>query len=277
MSLITFIGCGNMGLGMLTALTKNEAIKGEDIVVSEPDKDRLNQVVSDFGVQGIADNKEAVKASKYILLAVKPQVLPLVMDTIAPTLKECTEKGEEKILVSIAAGTPIERIRELSGLSSEKLPIVRIFPNLPAAIGEGLLFFSTADETSEKYTDELMEMFKHAGLLEKMPESGLEIAGVIGGCVPAYAYMFVEAMADGAVSCGMPRAQAIRFAAQAVKGACGLVLTSGKHPEQLKDEVCSPAGTTICGVKALEENGFRNAAIQSIVKPFEKSQQLSKK
>ncbi len=274
MSLITFIGCGNMGLGMLTALTKNEKIKREEIVVSEPDNTKLTQVVEDYGVTGTADNTEAVKASKYILLAVKPQVLPLVMEGIAPALKECTEKGEEKILVSIAAGTSIERIRGLSGLSADKLPIVRIFPNLPAAIGEGLLFFSTSDENSEKYTDELMEMFRHAGLLEKMPESGLEIAGVIGGCVPAYAYMFVEAMDDGAVSCGMPREQAIRFVAQAVKGACGLVLTSGKHPEQLKDEVCSPAGTTICGVRALEENGFRNAAIQSVVKPFERSKQL---
>ena len=119
-----------------------------------------------------------------------------------------------------------------------------------------------------------MDKFKEAGITTEDPESSLEIAGVMGGCLPAYAYMFIEALSDGAVACGMQRKDAITFAAQAVKGAAGLVLQGDKHPGQLKDEVCSPGGTTIAGVRSLEECAFRDAAISAVVNAYERSQEL---
>lgn len=277
MSFISFIGCGNMGKGMLTALCNNDNINRKDIIISEPDETKLNEVTAEFGCQGVSSNIEAVKMSKYIMLCVKPQVLPDVLAGIAPTLAECIANGEEKIILSIAAGTTIEKIQTVAGISADKLPIIRILPNLPAAIGEGLIFFSIHADNAEAPLSEIMNAFDKAGMLERIPESQMDVAGVIGGCVPAFAYMFIEAMADGAVLCGMPRAQTIAYAAQAVKGAAGLVIASDKHPEQLKDEVCSPAGTTIEGVKALEEHGFRNAAFSAVTKAYDKSVSLSNK
>ena len=272
MSLITFIGCGNMGKGMLTALCNNTTVKRDDILVFEPDDAKRKAVEEEFGVKGITDNKQGIKDSKYILLAVKPQVLPAVMKDIAPTLKECAAAGDEKVLVSIAAGTPIEKIESLE--EGAGIPVVRIFPNLPAAIGEGLLFFCANDDKSKSYVGELKDMFKEAGITTEYPEASLEIAGFMGGCLPAYAYIFIEALSDGAVACGMQRKDAITFAAQAVKGAAGLVLQGDKHPGQLKDEVCSPGGTTIAGVRSLEECAFRDAAISAVVNAYERSQEL---
>lgn len=277
MSLISFIGCGNMGKGMLSALCANPDVKPSDIVVTEMNPERLTEITGEFGCRGTASNTEAAKASKYILLCVKPQVLPAVLTEIMPVIKECIAAGEEKVIVSIAAGTPIDKIHAIADVDYDSLPIVRILPNLPAAIGEGLIFLSVNHNSAEPACAEIQVLFKNGGMLKQIPESLMDAAGVIGGCVPAFAYMFIEAMADGAVMSGMARPDAIAYAAQAVKGAASLVLESGKHPEQLKDEVCSPAGTTIAGVKALEAHGFRNAAFSAVIDAYEKSVSLSQK
>lgn len=277
MSLISFIGCGNMGKGMLSALCANPDVDRSDIVVTEMNTERLTEIVEEFGCTCADSNAEAVRASKYIMLCVKPQVLPAVLSELMPVIRECINAGEEKVLVSIAAGTPIEKIHDIADVDYDKLPIVRILPNLPAAIGEGLIFFSINHDSAAAACTEIQNLFKNGGMLRQIPESQMDVAGVIGGCVPAFAYMFVEAMADGAVMSGMARPDAIAYAAQAVKGAASLVLEGDKHPEQLKDEVCSPAGTTIAGVKALEEHGFRNAAFSAVTTAYEKSVALSKK
>lgn len=277
MSLISFIGCGNMGGGMLSALCQNKDLNPADICITEPNKERLTEISEKYGCTALDSNQEALERSKYILLCVKPQVLPDVLRELAPAIKECVERGEEKIIASIAAGTPIEKIHNIIGIDYDRLPIVRLLPNLPAAIGQGLIFFSVNHPSGEDPCDELKKMFCEAGMGIQIPESQMDAAGVMGGCVPAFAYMFIEAMADGAVMSGMARRDAITYAAQAVKGAASLVLQGEKHPEQLKDEVCSPAGTTIAGVKALEEQGFRNAAFQAVVSAYEKSVSLSSK
>lgn len=263
MGLISFIGCGNMGAGMLTALCKNQAVTPSDICITEKNPHRLAEIAEKFGCVPAASNEEAVKRSKYIMLCVKPQALPEALSDMMPAIRDCLQKGEEKVLVSIAAGTPIEKIRGITGMDGSTLPIVRLLPNLPAAIGQGLIFFAADQADALPAADELKNLFSEAGMTVQIPESQMDAAGVMGGCIPAFAYMFIEAMADGAVMSGMARTDAIAYAAQAVKGAAGLVLEGEKHPEQLKDEVCSPAGTTIAGVKALEEHGFRNAAFQA--------------
>lgn len=277
MSLISFIGCGNMGKGMLSALCANPDVNPSDIVVTEMNPDRLTEIAEEFGCTPVHSNTDAARASKYILLCVKPQVLPAVLAEMMPVIRECLDAGEEKVIVSIAAGTPIEKIHDITDVDYDRLPIVRILPNLPASIGEGLIFFSISHDSAAASCIKLQELFQKGGMLKQIPESQMDVAGVIGGCVPAFAYMFIEAMADGAVMSGMPRQDAIAYAAQAVKGAAGLVLQGEKHPEQLKDEVCSPAGTTIAGVKALEEHGFRNAAFSAVTDAYEKSVSLSRK
>lgn len=277
MDTIAFIGCGNMGCGMLKALCANPVIDPASVLITERNESRLEKMMETFGCQGTTSNTDAVKQAKYVILCVKPQVLPSVMEEIRPVLQSCIRDGQEKILVSIAAGTPIDKIQELSGLPGEKLPIVRILPNLPAGIGEGLIFFTVNHENAQDACITMMSLFEKGGMLRQIPESQMDVAGVIGGCVPAFAYMFVEAMADGAVMSGMARTDAIAYAAQAVKGACSLVIEGSKHPEQLKDEVCSPAGTTIAGVKALEEHGFRNAAFSAVTAAYDKSVSLSSK
>ncbi len=277
MSLISFIGCGNMGKGMLSALCANPDVNPSDIVVTEMNPDRLTEIAEEFGCTSTHSNIDAARASKYILLCVKPQVLPAVLAEMMPAIRECLDAGEEKVIVSIAAGTPIEKIHDITGVDYDILPIVRILPNLPASIGEGLIFFSINHDSAAASCVKLQELFQKGGMVKQIPESQMDVAGVIGGCVPAFAYMFIEAMADGAVMSGMPRQDAIAYAAQAVKGAAGLVLQGEKHPEQLKDEVCSPGGTTIAGVKALEEHGFRNAAFSAVTDAYEKSISLSRK
>lgn len=276
MSLISFIGCGNMGRGMLSALCANPDVKPSDIIVTEMDTERLNEVTEKFGCIPAASNTEAVRASKYILLCVKPQVLPAVLSEIMPVIRECLDAGGKKVIVSIAAGTPIEKIHDVTQTAYDRLPIVRILPNLPASIGEGLIFFSINHDSAAASCTELQKLFQNGGMVRQIPESLMDAAGVIGGCVPAFAYMFIEALADGAVMSGMARPDAIAYAAQAVKGAAGLVLQGEKHPEQLKDEVCSPAGTTIAGVKALEAHGFRNAAFSAVTDAYERSVSLSR-
>ncbi len=262
---------------MLNALCANRDVDPMDIVVTDRNPDQLNDVIEEFGCRRAASNEEAARASKYIMLCVKPQVLPDTLSELMPTIRECLNSGEEKVIVSIAAGTTIEKIHSITDIDYDKLPIVRILPNLPASISQGLVFFTIKNDSASDACNELQDLFHRCGMLVRIPENQMDIAGVMGGCIPAFAYMFIEAMADGAVMSGMARTDAIAYAAQAVKGAAGLVLENEKHPEQLKDEVCSPSGTTIAGVKALEEHGFRNAAFSAVVCAYDKSIALSLK
>lgn len=277
MGFISFIGCGNMGLGMVTAACNNKSLNKQEIFITDTDRQKVEAASKSLGCSIAASNDEAVKNATYIVLCVKPQVLPMVLSQMMPTIKDCIDKGEKKVLVSIAAGVTIDTIAGITKLSYDTLPIIRLLPNLPASIGCGLISCSIDNDSAKPYLTELMDILQCAGKLVSIPESQMDAAGVIGGCVPAFAYMFIESMADGAVMAGMSRPQAIEFAAQAVLGAASMVLETGQHPEQLKDAVCSPAGTTIAGVKALEENGFRNASFQAVYQAYEKSCALSKK
>ncbi|MCF0230479.1 MAG: pyrroline-5-carboxylate reductase, partial [Parasporobacterium sp.] len=177
------------------------------------------------------------------------------------------------IIVTIAAGVPSETVRKFIDNAA---PVIRLMPNTPAAVGKGTALITYGDDICPEDAEEFLSILKESGTFEYVKESDFDITSSISGCSPAYAYMFIEAMADGAVSVGVPRDKAIRLAAGAVAGACEMILKTGKHPEQLKDEVCSPGGSTIAGVEALEKNGFRYAAAQSIIKSTEKNCSLGK-
>ncbi|MCD8146036.1 MAG: pyrroline-5-carboxylate reductase, partial [Clostridiales bacterium] len=166
----------------------------------------------------------------------------------------------------------IARIREMAG---GDYPVIRIMPNTPASIGEGMILYA-AEGVTEEERDRFLYNMAAAGRFDALPESLIDAGSAVSGCGPAFVYPFIEALADGAVACGLPRDKAQEYAAQTLVGAAKLVLESGQHPGALKDAVCSPGGSTIAGVRALEQRGFRSAATEAVVAAYEKTKALGK-
>ena len=189
---------------------------------------------------------------------------------IAPVLKK---RKDRYIVVSMAAGISIEAIEKAFGF---KIPVIRIMPNTPVAVGKGVILYSCDDEITVKEREEFEEIFNKAGLTDKISENLIDAASAVSGCGPAFVYLFIEALADGGVLCGLPRDKALSYAAETIKGAAEMVIKSGKHPGELKDNVCSPGGTTIEGVKALEMGAFRATTVNAVSKAYEKTLRLKK-
>lgn len=258
---IGFIGIGNMGYAMLKgALGYRQPSELAFTDVSVP---RMEKVKEETGVEYYTDKKEMIKNVKYIILAVKPQYLSQVAEEIRGLITE------EKIVISILPGISIDYLREVL---ETKAKIVRTMPNTPALVGEGMTGISFSDD---KFTDEerldIMNFFGSFGKYEVVEERLMNAVVCASGSSPAYVYMFIEALADSAVKYGIPRNKAYTFAAQTVLGAAKMVLETGQHPGKLKDDVCSPGGTTIAAVSALEECGFRSAIIKAADQCYEKA------
>ena len=253
-----FIGCGNMGGAIAKALAK----KCPDFAVS----DRSGRA-KELGFAYLPSREVAEKADR-LFLAVKPQMMKGVLEALKPILQE-----RKPLLISMAAGLTMDQIDEMAGSG---FPIIRIMPNTPVAVGKGLtLYCANAQVSPEILTDFLSDM-DASGILDPVEERLFDAAGTVSGCGPAYLYMFIEAMADGAVSCGVPRAQAMRYAAATMAGAAEMVLETGLHPGQLKDNVCSPGGSTIAGVKALEDGAFRATVMNCIQAATRRNSELGK-
>lgn len=264
MAKIGFIGMGNMGIAIMKGLLKSYA--PEEIVFSSGHEDKMEKITKETGVPHVSNNVECAKQVKYLVLAVKPQVLPKVFAEI----KDVVTK--EQVIISIAAGYTAADLAE--GLGGN-VRIVRSMPNTPAMVGEGMTgvcYEETEFTEEEKKTIE--EFFTSFGKMERVDEKLMDVVGSASGCSPAYVYMFIEALADGCVKNGLPRQTAYRMAAQAVLGSAKMVLETGKHPGELKDMVCSPGGTTIEGVAALEEGGFRSAIIKACDANYQKNKKL---
>ena len=198
----------------------------------------------------------------------KPQMMADLLAQIAPVLAARTDRF---ILVTMAAGLTMADIQAMAG---GKYPVIRIMPNTPVAIGEGVVLYdATADVTEDELT-----LFCHAlsegGLLDRLPEHLIDAGSAVAGCGPAFADLFAEALADGGVANGLPRAKAQLYAAQMLKGAAALILESGQHPGQLKDAVCSPGGSTIAGVRALEQRAFRAAVMEAVEAAWKRNREL---
>ncbi len=264
MATFGFIGTGNMGGALAQAVAK--AVGGEYLLLSNRTPEKAQRLAVQIG--GKAGNNAEAAEADYLFLGVKPQMMAALFKELAPLLKKRTEKGEHFILVTMAAGMTMEKIRALSGISD--VPVIRIMPNTPAAIGQGVILYDQKGVSSDKL-DIFLKALAPAGLLEALPEALIDAGSAVSGCGPAFVYLFIEALADGGVECGLPRAKALQLAAQTLIGSASLVLESGKHPGQLKDEVCSPGGTTIAGVHALERNGFRAAAMDAVKAAFDKT------
>ncbi|WP_319371857.1 pyrroline-5-carboxylate reductase [uncultured Ilyobacter sp.] len=264
---IGFIGCGNMGEAILGGILSSGILKGENIWVSELSSDRLSELSKKYGVNITNDGKEVVKNSDIFIIAVKPNIYPVVLEDI----KELVDST--KTVVTIAAGVTIASVENIIG--SDKR-IIRTMPNTPALVAEGMTSISHNDMVSLENLEEIKTIFGSFGKSEVLSEYLIHSVTAVSGSSPAYVFMFIEALADGAVLQGMPRDKAYQFAAQSVLGAAKMVLETGKHPGALKDAVCSPGGTTIEAVKVLEEEGFRNSVIKAVEACAKKSKMMSK-
>lgn len=286
---IGFIGTGNMGSALVIAACNT--IGAENVIITNRNLEKAKALAEKVGCQVAESNLEVAAQAKYIFLAVKPDVVCQVANGIVPALKGtssqaagigdalsslfvpfrdgATVDNSEHIVVSMAAGISTAMLKEAIYNSA---PVIRIMPNTPAAVGEGVILLTGATE----FFDEFKEIIAKAGIFEEIPENKFDYTSSISGCTPAYTYMFISALADGACQVGVPREQAIKLAAQAVLGAAKMVLETGDHPDLLKDKVCSPGGTTIVGVNALEKNKFRYGVAQSIIKSTEKNLEFMK-
>ena len=266
---IGFIGLGNMATAIIGGLLREEttldgeggaktAIVADDLIGSAKTEATRTARAEQFGIAVTADNRAVAEAADVLVLAVKPQFFPEVIAEIRDEVDEGT------LMISIAAGLSLGRIAALFGRDESAMRIIRCMPNTPALVNAGCTAVCPgggATEADEALCLQLMESFGRAIVI---PERLMDAASAVAGSSPAFVFMFIEALADGAVEAGMPRAQAYEFAAAAVAGSAQLVLETGRHPGDLKDMVCSPSGTTIEGVKALEQRGFRAAAMEAV-------------
>ncbi len=257
-----FIGCGNMGSALVTAASRE--VVCTKIAVCDNNQDKTDRLEREFGVT-VTSGTNIAKHSRFVILGVKPQVMEDTLSEFADILCE----REDLIVVSMAAGVTIKTIRSYIG---EEVPMIRIMPNTPVAVGAGMILYSTdgVDEDSEK---EFLTCFEKAGKFDKIAENKIDAASAISGSGPAYAYAFAEALADGAVECGLPRDKAALYAAQTLLGAAEMLLEKG-HPADLKDAVCSPEGTTIAGMHALERAAFRSAVMDAVTAAHKRTLEL---
>lgn len=268
---IGFIGLGNMAKAILGGLLESGFAKKEEIIGSAKTEKTLLKVRSEYGILTCASNAEVAKSADVLVLAVKPQMIDEVLLEIKDSLKE------DVLVISILAGKTMEYLEKGIG---RKVKLARCMPNTPALVGAGctgVCFNASCEDDSKNYVLSILESI---GMAKEVPEKLMDAVIGASGSSPAFVFMMIEALADAVVKAGMPRNLAYEMVAQAVYGSAKLVLESEKafgekmHPAQLKDMVCSPGGTTIEGVKALEEGGFRGVLMEAVEAAVEKSKRL---
>ncbi len=264
---IGFIGAGNMGGALARATAK--AVAPENITLCDQDTAKAAGLARQIGAN-VAAAEKAAESCQLIFLGVKPQVMGVMLSQIAPVLAARTDRF---VLVSMAAGICIEDIRRMAG---GDYPVIRIMPNIPVSTGSGMILYDTTDNVTAGEEEAFLDALRFAGILDKLPEKLIDAGSALSGCGPAFVSLFVEALADGAVACGLPRAQAVTYAAQTLKGTADMLLQSGQHPGALKDAVCSPGGSTIAGVNALEQGAFRASAMDAVIRAYKKTLELGK-
>lgn len=263
---IGFIGTGNMGSSIIKGILSSKFEKSENINIFDLDKEKVNNLVKEYGVNTANSEKELAGNCDIIVLSVKPHIIPIVLKNLSGNVKKDT------IILTIAAGISISVIENALG---EDKKVVRTMPNTPAQVLSGMtaVTFNKNIENSEK--EIIFKLLNSFGKSVEIEEKLMHAYTGISGSLPAYVYMFMEALADGGVLCGMPRNKAYEIVAQTVAGSAKMLLETGKHPGQLKDEVCSPAGTTIEAVRVLENGNFRGNVIEAVVACTEKSKEMA--
>lgn len=262
---IGFIGLGNMAKAIIGGMLKQDIVKPKQIIGFAKTAETRERMQQKFGIAVAENNRQAAGEADVIILAVKPIFFAEVIEEIRE------EVSENKLVISIAAGKTMEWIQTQFG---KEVKLIRCMPNTPALVGEGCTAVCGSGTVSEEEISFCLKLMGSFGKAIAIPERLMDAAGAVSGSSPAYVFMLIESMADSAVQAGMPRKQAYEFAAQAVLGSAKMVLETGMHPGELKDMVCSPGGTTIEGVKVLEEKGMRAAVMGALEACVEKSKRL---
>ncbi len=259
MAKIAFIGTGNMGSALARAASKAEE-NSLFLVNRHPEKAMILQEETG-GL--VTDHKTAAENADYLFLGVKPRMLPELAKTLSPILQAMKTPP---VLVSMLAGTEIMQIQQCL---DPRCPVIRIMPNTPVSVGEGMILYCCSEKLSRETEEGFLAVMRYAGRFMKLDEHLINAGMAVSGCGPAYVDLFIEALADAAVACGLTRNDALMLAAQMTLGSAKLILESGKHPGVLKDAVCSPGGTTIQGVRKLEEKGFRSAVMEAVIAAYQ--------
>lgn len=262
-----FIGTGNMGSALAKAAVKN--VSPEKIILSNRTAAKAEALASELGCAA-GDSAAVAAQSDYIFLGVKPQMMAGLLEKLQPVLADRTDSF---VLVTMAAGLTMERIAAMAG---GDYPVIRIMPNTPCAVGAGVVLYDVNSRVTAEQLDFFISAMAGAGLLDRLEERLIDAGCAVSGCGPAFLSLFLEALADGGVICGLPRQKALTYAAKMAEGTAKLMLETGEHPGVMKDAVCSPAGSTIAGVRALEERGFRAAAMDAVIVAMERNRELGK-
>lgn len=265
--LFGFIGTGNMGGALARAAAKT--MPGENLLLSDAYAPLAEALAQELGCRSAAVDTVAATAG-FIWLGVKPQVMADMLTGIAPVL---ARRKDAFVLVSMAAGVSIADIRRMAGAD---YPVIRIMPNIPVKTGSGVILYDATENVTKEVLDAFRDAMAQAGLVDHLPEHLIDAGSALSGCGPAFVSLFAEGLADGAVACGLPRAKAMAYAAQTIMGTAKLLLETGEHPGQLKDAVCSPGGSTITGVQALEQGAFRACAAEAVIRAYERTLELGK-
>ena len=257
---IAFIGLGNMGKAIAAGLVKSGAVAPANAWGYDPYREGLNAFCAETGIQPCESAVEAISHADTVLIAVKPYVIEGVLGEIREALKG-------KALISVALGWDHAR---LSALLDESTRVQFVMPNTPAMVGAGVMIFEGASSLEKAERAEIMQLFTALGIVEELPSHLMGIGGAVSGCGPAFCALVIEALADAGVKYGLPRPTAYRLASKTLSGTGDMQLKTGNHPGVIKDAVCSPAGTTICGVEALERAGLRAAMLDAVQAVMEK-------
>ena len=255
-----FIGAGNMGSALARAACRT--LPAGEIILSNRTAAKAETLAGELGCAA-GDNRTVAAEAAYIFLGVKPQMMAGLL----------SERRDSFVLVTMAAGLTMERIAAMAG---GDYPVIRIMPNTPCAVGAGVVLYDANERVSEAALEKFTAGMAGAGLLDRLEERLIDAGSAVAGCGPAFLCLFLEGLADGGVACGLPRQKALRYAAQMAAGTAQLMLETNQHPGAMKDAVCSPGGSTIAGVRALERGGLRSAAMEAVIAALERNQELGK-
>lgn len=257
-----FIGCGNMGGALARAAAR--AVGGVNIAVYDMDDSKTALLCSECRTVCV-EPSDLINNSDFVFLGIKPQFM---YEAVKPLVE--TINSSECVVVTMAAGLEISYYEKVLEITR---PIIRIMPNTPCCVGSGMILYAFNDYVSISDVENFKSLMADAGLLDRLPEQLIDAGSAVSGCGPAFAFIFAEALADAGVECGLPRDKALKYASQMLKGSAELLLKNG-NPGALKDNVCSPGGTTIAGVHALEDSGFRAAAMNAVVAAYKRTLEL---
>lgn len=274
MKKIAFIGSGTMGTALATAASRG--IEPSQVVVTDFVQEKGMQLAEELGCSFVPTNGEAVEAAHYIVFCVKPQFLKEVLKELKPVFERCLDAGEEKIIVSIVAGVETATYIEELGLERRHTPVIRILPNTACLIGRGFTLIEQGDSYTKEQEEEFRYILREAGGFDSLPAAQFVAGTVLTSTSPAFTAMYANSLADGGVYNGLLRPQARRYALEGILGTVQLLLQSEKHLEGLKDDVCSPAGPAMIGVKTLEDTGFRSSVMNAVANSYKRFAEIGK-